>query len=527
GKVITEETVEYGAKITAPNAPEKEGHTFNGWTNVPSTMPAKDVTVTGAYTVNKYKLTFIVDGTVVAEETVEYGANITAPNAPEKEGHTFSGWTNLPSTMPAKDVTVTGAFATKTYKLTYTIDGQVITEESLEYGANITAPNAPEKEGYTFNGWANVPSTMPAKDVTVTGSYTVNKYKLTFIIDGTVVAEETVEYGANITAPKAPEKEGHTFTWVDMPNTMPATDVTVIGSFVVNKYKLTYVIDGEVVIEETVEYGASITAAEGPEKEGHTFNGWTDVPSTMPASDVTITGSYTVNKYELTFIVNGEVISQETIDYGTDCAAPQMPEREGYTFVWTNMPSTMPAGDTTISGEYVINKYNLIYVIDGEVVIEETVEYGASITAAEDPEKEGHTFNGWTNVPSTMPASDVTIFGSYTVNKYKLTYILDDEVYAEYSVEYGSSITPIEVNLESDRVFNGWQDLPETMPANDVVVYGTTMVSSITNVLDTTKTFDVYSLTGKLVAKQVNQAWIKTNLKTGIYIINNKKYIVK
>ena len=42
---------------------------------------------------------------------------------------------------------------------------------------------------------------------------------------------------------------------------MPAKDVTVSGSFTVNSYKLTYVVDGEVYLEETVSYGSKIAAA--------------------------------------------------------------------------------------------------------------------------------------------------------------------------------------------------------------------------------------------------------------------------
>jgi hypothetical protein len=43
----------------------------------------------------------------------------------------------------------------------------------VEYGATITPEPAPNKEGYDFSGWDNVPETMPAHDVTVYGSLTV------------------------------------------------------------------------------------------------------------------------------------------------------------------------------------------------------------------------------------------------------------------------------------------------------------------------------------------------------------------
>jgi hypothetical protein len=73
---------------------------------------------------------------------------------------------------------------------------------------------------------------------------------------------------------------------------MPAHDVIVTGTFIVNQYTITYMIDDEVYQTESVDYGSTITPPEAPEREGYTFE-WTDVPETMPAHDITIVGSYT------------------------------------------------------------------------------------------------------------------------------------------------------------------------------------------------------------------------------------------
>ena len=134
-------------------------------------MPAHDVTVTGTFTVNKYKLTYQVDGAEYKSSEVEYGATITAEAAPTKEGYTFSGWSEIPSTMPAHDVTVTGTFTVNKYTITYMIDDEIYQTESVDYGSTIIPPSAPEREGCIF-GWINVPETMPAHDITIIGSYT-------------------------------------------------------------------------------------------------------------------------------------------------------------------------------------------------------------------------------------------------------------------------------------------------------------------------------------------------------------------
>jgi hypothetical protein len=72
---------------------------------------------------------------------------------------------------------------------------------------------------------------MPAEDVTATGTFTVNKYKLTYMIDGELYLTEEVEYGAEITAPNPPARDGYDFAWSDVPETMPAHDITINGSY--------------------------------------------------------------------------------------------------------------------------------------------------------------------------------------------------------------------------------------------------------------------------------------------------------
>ena len=93
---------------------------------------------------------------------------------------------------------------------------------------------------------------------------------------------------------------------------MPANDVTVTGTFSVNKYKLTYTVDGEVYKSYDVAYGATITPEPAPTKEGFTFSGWSDIPETMPAYDVTITGTFTQIDYvvgETTYEIQNDEVS--------------------------------------------------------------------------------------------------------------------------------------------------------------------------------------------------------------------------
>ena len=345
--------IKVGTTITAEAEPTKEGYTFSGWSEIPETMPAHDVTVTGTFSVNKYKLIYMVDGEEYKTSEVEYGTTITAEEEPTKEGYTFSGWSEIPETMPAHDVTVTGTFSVNKYKLIYMVDGEEYKTSEVEYGTAITAEAEPTKEGYTFSGWSEIPETMPAHDVTVTGTFSVNKYKLIYMVDGEEYKTSEVEYGTTITAEEEPTKEGYTFSgWSEIPETMPAHDVTVTGTFTINKYKLTYEVDGEEYKTFEVEYGTVITAEAEPTKEGYTFSGWSEIPETMPAHDVTVTGTFTINKYTITYMIDDEVYQTESVDYGSTITPPNAPEREGYTFEWIDVPETMPAHDITIIGSY-------------------------------------------------------------------------------------------------------------------------------------------------------------------------------
>jgi hypothetical protein len=59
------------------------------------------------------------------------------------------------------------------YTLTYKVDGEVYKTYDLLEGAIITPEPAPMKEGYDFSGWSTIPATMPAENVTITGTFSL------------------------------------------------------------------------------------------------------------------------------------------------------------------------------------------------------------------------------------------------------------------------------------------------------------------------------------------------------------------
>lgn len=125
---------------------------------------------------NKYTVTFLNDDdTVIATQSVDYGSPIPYPEAPGKEGFSFSGWDSDIETMPAEDLTITATY-TPQYALTFLdCDGTVISTGLVDFGAPIEYPADPTREGYTFDGWDSDIKTMPAKDVTITATYVSNE----------------------------------------------------------------------------------------------------------------------------------------------------------------------------------------------------------------------------------------------------------------------------------------------------------------------------------------------------------------
>jgi hypothetical protein len=79
-----------------------------------------------------------------------------------------------------------------------------------------------------------------------------------------------------------------------------------------------------------------------------------------------------------------------------------------------------------------------------------------------------------------------------------LTYIVDDEVYKEYDVDYGTEIIPEDEPTKYGYEFSGWSWIPKKMPAEDVYVSGTfTTTSSIDTIHNGKEVVKILSLDGK------------------------------
>ena len=175
-----------------------------------------------------------------AKQVLPSGTLATRPDAPAATpGYTFGGWNKADGTAwdyasdkVTDNITLYAKWAANTYTITFdTAGGSEIAPITQEYGTVITAPEAPTREGYTFIGWdKEIPTTMPAENMTVTAQWKINRYTITFdTAGGSEVAPITQDYGTNITAPADPTREGYTFMGWDreIPTTMPAENITL------------------------------------------------------------------------------------------------------------------------------------------------------------------------------------------------------------------------------------------------------------------------------------------------------------
>ena len=375
---------------------------------------------------------------------VKTGSEFTAPASdgltrPDGDAGSFFMWLGSNGkfyapgdSVPAEVTKLTAQWTAPTYAVTLNTNGGTINSgnvTSYTYGVGATLPTDVTRTGYTFKGWYDnenlTGSPVTAISNTETGNkeywakWEINQYTITFDTNGgSEIAPITQDYGTAITAPADPTRKGYTFKGWDkeIPETMPAENMTVKAQWEINQYAITFDTNGGSKIAPiTQDYGTAITAPADPTRKGYTFKGWDkEIPKTMPAENITVKAQWEINQYAITFDTNGgSEIAPITQDYGTKITTPADPTRKGYTFKgWDKeIPKTMPAENITVKAQWEINQYTITFDANGGSEIAPiTQNYGTKITTPADPTRKGYTFKGWDKeIPKTMPAENITI----------------------------------------------------------------------------------------------------------------------
>ena len=214
-------------------------------------------------------------------------------------------------TVPADVTELTVQWTAPTYAVTLNTNGGTIADgkdvTGYTYGVGATLPTDVTRTGYTFKGWYDNENLTGSPVTAIGGAETgnkeywakweINQYTITFDTNGgSEIAPITQDYGTEITAPADPTRKGYTFKGWDkeIPETMPAENITVKAQWEINQYTITFDTNGGSEIAPiTQDYGTEITAPADPTRKGYTFKGWDkEIPETMPAENITITARW-------------------------------------------------------------------------------------------------------------------------------------------------------------------------------------------------------------------------------------------
>ena len=557
------DTYYYGATVSA-RTPEKAGYAFQGWEEeVPSTMPAQNITLTAKWNENPADYTDY-DIAVAAANAKKAEANydktyteasrkaLDAALAVDVSDKKLSEQGVVDAQTAAINAAVKG-LEKMTYNATFYVDGEEYRVVPTKVGEQIVAPKAPTKAGYTFTGWTPEVGTMGIEDLSFnavfsagTVAYTVETYVMDVTGNYGDAAIENKSATTGETVSVTPEaREGFSVA----AESVLSGEVKADGSLVLkvyysrNQYKLT--VDGNVT---NVYYGAAISVAEPAAREGYTFAGWDrDVPETMPASDVTLVSQWNENDadytaynaakaaaeakqaeanfdktytaesrqaladalakdvsgrkytqqsevdaattaindavtalelmtYKATFYVDGAEYKVVTAKVGEQIAKPGDPSKTGYVFTgWDPEVGTMGTEDLTFNAKfsagevsYTVETY--VMGLDGQYGAADSKNVaattGAEITLTPDA-REGFTVAGESVLTGTVAAdSSLVLKVYYSRNQYKLT--VDGTTTEVY---YGAALEIADPEARTGYTFAGWKPAaPATMPANDVTL---------------------------------------------------------
>ncbi|HCZ24987.1 MAG TPA: hypothetical protein DHV05_09165 [Acholeplasmataceae bacterium] len=237
----------------------------------------------------------------------------------------------------------------------------------------------------------------------------VDQLSMTDNFDGLITPNLSMiqKDGVAVTATDLLTETGWTITVMDANGNMTKITFTKI-SF---GYTVTWMWDEEVIGEMIVKPGETVTPLQ-PEKSGYTFTGWDTVDFTIN-EDRIIHAIYTVNTYTITWMYNDQVYQvDQNIPFGSEIVPPVMDTMEGYSFRWNLDGTTMPATDLVISGSYIQHEYYITYYLDGIYYGSQVYHIRDTIDYLVPNVEEGMVFSGWDISYEVMPGSHLDAHGT-------------------------------------------------------------------------------------------------------------------
>ncbi|WP_441361569.1 extracellular solute-binding protein [Acholeplasma laidlawii] len=276
--------------------PIKEGFSFDGWyldsdhhkELIYSTQISRNTTLYAKWAINQYTISFEVNGDTELESIVyDFEAVINLPIL-DKEGHVFQGWyldSNFTNRfdlvrMPSKNITLFSKWLLAEYELNFYHEHQLLSSVTLAYNQEITInmiPTIPIIEGKSFDRWTlEIPNSMPANDVSVSTIYKITEYLITFIdYDGTILSEVIVKHNFDTPLPPTPNNhEGKLFLeWKGQTKNIISDGIVV--ALYSDLLTVSFETNGGFNIEDVQAMkGSLLTNLPIPLKPSHVFLGW-------------------------------------------------------------------------------------------------------------------------------------------------------------------------------------------------------------------------------------------------------------
>ena len=395
------------ATLYVPTGTKELYQSTNGWKDFTNIVEM----------VTKHNLIYRINGEVYKTVELEEGATITPEPAPTKTGHSFSGWSEIPATMPANDVTIIGTFA------------QNPTETESAF-VDVSALGIDDQELHMISAGTTL---CESSSVSMSNAYDDSFSAVSMAISG------EQNYQVNINGKKYIYGEGVQGATNAKPYSIGECQED--GTFVGGQYegwvyKFTTLYDGYLYVPCRIATNKSIYVWAGNADEAagrlvaYNYRGITSDGQLASVSLPSNSDDYYVGPNE-DYDTNDRLQSIQAIDknlivegsslwtngviafpvkasVGTYyvCATGTKLHSNGFVFV----PGAKEIGEVVFSPR----TFTLTYQVDGDTYKTYELAAGDVITPEAAPTKEGYTFSGWSEIPETMPANDVTVTGTFT-----------------------------------------------------------------------------------------------------------------
>lgn len=497
--VITKKTYRHGdiPTIATPtkNSTVDKTYKFIGWESGEITAVDGDKTYKAVFEskTRKYTVTYVVNGSIIHSEQVEYGSPSTYNELPTKEQdqektYSFEGWKNdlnqlvTPGTAQIKGDTIYTASFKETPRQ-YTViflddNGNKLKESNYAYGSQITdAPTGLTKQSdeqytYTFKGWDKTVGKVTGNEIfTAVYDKTVRKYTIKFVDgDGKQLgSSQTLEYGSNVTytgvTPTKTSNSQNSYKFIGWsPELTTVTgNTTYVAQFeeVARTYTVRFVnYDGTVLQIDELKYGETPSYIKAnptkpkDDKYEYTFSGW-DFSIAPVTGDITYTAQYKSNAATITakYRVDNTIIativfnSNETPSWNRENPTKLSDNLYNYTFKSWVKSSESTANEYIYDAEF--TKTDRLYTIqfindDGSLLSSSQLKWNSTVTAPSNPTKVStiqynYTFKGWNNTITNVKG-DATYKATYNeiLRKYTINFLDgDNKVIQSTTVEYG------------------------------------------------------------------------------------------